>query len=282
MQGIIVYERENIKKNARFIELFITHFKALGVSLTLVALDELTIGVSNHTSFLFLKNVIIQPDFAVVRLMHPVLSMQLEALKIPCFNSALLSDVANDKRKTAIHFLKRGLPFIDTAFVKRGENLPNFTYPVVVKASCSCGGRKVYLAHSKEETLSCLEKMQEDTAIIQPFLNADKKDVRLYMLNGTYYMGMQRFSHNDDFRSNFGIHQCARPFPKDETLIKMAEKAIQGLSSSLVGVDFLFDQKGMPYLNEIEDAVGTRMLYEMTDKDVVKDYAKLIFDQVRQ
>ena len=53
------------------------------------------------------------------------------------------------------------------------------------------------------------------------------------------------------------------------------EKAAQLLQVSLVGVDFVFHQ-GKPYLNEIEDAVGTRMLYQFTDVQIVEEYMDLI------
>ena len=40
-------------------------------------------------------------------------------------------------------------------------------------------------------------------------------------------------------------------------------------------VDFVFHQ-GKAYLNEIEDAVGTRMLYQFTDVKIVEEYMDLI------
>ena len=43
----------------------------------------------------------------------------------------------------------------------------------------------------------------------------------------------------------------------------------------LAGIDFIFD-RGQPVFNEIEDAVGTRMLYAYTDIDAAAVYADFV------
>ena len=57
-------------------------------------------------------------------------------------------------------------------------------------------------------------------------------------------------------------------------------RAVQGLFSfGLVGVDFLFHQ-GQLVFNEIEDAVGTRMLYMHTQLDIASDYLDWILNRM--
>ena len=56
-------------------------------------------------------------------------------------------------------------------------------------------------------------------------------------------------------------------------------QAARLLQFGLVGVDFVFHQ-GRPYLNEIEDAVGTRMLYQYTDLQIVNDYMDFILREL--
>ena len=48
-----------------------------------------------------------------------------------------------------------------------------------------------------------------------------------------------------------------------------------GLRPDFIGVDFLYE-KGVPYLNEIEDIVGSRMVYENSDIDILDLYAEYI------
>ena len=47
------------------------------------------------------------------------------------------------------------------------------------------------------------------------------------------------------------------------------------LLPDFVGIDFVFGREGV-YLNEIEDVVGTRMLYELTDLDPARMYMEYI------
>jgi glutathione synthase/RimK-type ligase-like ATP-grasp enzyme len=60
----------------------------------------------------------------------------------------------------------------------------------------------------------------------------------------------------------------------------MVEAIAQQFHFGLVGVDFIF-HKGELVFNEIEDAVGTRMLYMHTDMDIVRDYLDFILGALR-
>ena len=46
------------------------------------------------------------------------------------------------------------------------------------------------------------------------------------------------------------------------------------------GIDLIYDN-GKPVLNEIEDVVGSRMLYNHTDIDTAKLYIKYIKDTLK-
>ncbi|MEG1791965.1 MAG: hypothetical protein RR245_06975, partial [Clostridia bacterium] len=54
----------------------------------------------------------------------------------------------------------------------------------------------------------------------------------------------------------------------------IVKKVNEILPSDFIGVDFIFDRDGVK-LNEIEDIVGSRMLYEI-GIDIVKDYVAYI------
>jgi glutathione synthase/RimK-type ligase-like ATP-grasp enzyme len=56
---------------------------------------------------------------------------------------------------------------------------------------------------------------------------------------------------------------------------KIAYALANELDSDFIGVDFVYSD-GKPYLNEVEDVVGTRMIYQATKLDPVKAYAKYI------
>ena len=132
----------------------------------------------------------------------------------------------------------------------------------------------MYLCPDEKSYLENLQKIFPDTAVVQPLCDTPGRDVRAYMLGDQLIQAMERYS-DGDFRSNFGLHGLARPTELTEEMRFFVEKAARLLDVSLVGVDFVFHQ-GKPYLNEIEDAVGTRMLYQFTDVQIVEEYMDLI------
>lgn len=275
MRGAMIYERANVARNARFIELFTAAAKAQGASLDVCMVDEIHVEVqAEGVSISALKKPWAY-DFALVRAMRPTLSEALERANVRVFNSARVSRVCNDKRNTALYFLERGLPMLKTLFTGAGGPTP-LDYPAVVKAARGCGGRQVYLCEDAAQARDALQKIAPDDAVAQPFLDAGGRDVRVYVLGGEIYQAMERYSDGGDFRSNFGLHGCARPINVSNEVREMALCAARGLDAAFVGVDFLFDRDGRAYLNEIEDAVGTRMLYQFTALNAAEDYMRLI------
>ena len=98
----------------------------------------------NNNLFLQVNGVDSKPDFAVMRLNAPLLSEFLEKIGIPIFNNSHVARMCNDKRLT--HMELNGIvPMMDTAVVDISSEKSPFPYPVVVKASNSCGGRKVFV-----------------------------------------------------------------------------------------------------------------------------------------
>jgi glutathione synthase/RimK-type ligase-like ATP-grasp enzyme len=93
----------------------------------------------------------------------------------------------------------------------------------------------------------------------------------VYVLGDTMVQTMMRFSNDGDFRSNLGQGGNAAPYKLDEETLGHV-KTIQSLFTfGLVGIDFIFHQGNLVF-NEIEDAVGTRMLYIHTELNIVERY----------
>ncbi|MBE5786906.1 MAG: ATP-grasp domain-containing protein [Clostridiales bacterium] len=270
MRGWLIYEENNIPRNQTFIDFFLEAARQHQVELQLITTREIAFGVQGGACFLYPE----KPVFAVVRCMRPDLSRHLERMGVRVFNSADVSAICNDKQKTHAFFVQHGLPCLDTAFVRPDCPCHPFDYPVVVKASGGCGGRQVYLCANEQEYLSKLALIAPDTAVVQPLCDTPGRDVRAYFLGGMLVQAMERYS-DGDFRSNFGLHGQARPTCLTDKMQEIAAHAVALLKPALVGVDFVFHQ-GRAYLNEIEDAVGTRMLYQFTDIKIVDDYMDFI------
>ncbi len=278
MNAWLVYEKDNTKRNYKFIRHWISLGKENGIRFRLVLREQLFYGVENNKLALKIKGEDLRPDFAVMRLNAPLLSKHMEDMGIPVFNNAKVAYVCNDKRLT--HSVLAGqVPMMDTAFVDAESKTAPFNYPVVVKASNSCGGRKVFLCDNDEAYNAALQSCRPDTAVVQPLSDTTGKDVRVYVLNNRILQTMMRFSTNGDFRSNIGQGGDAVPYELDGETRKYVDKIISNFDFSFVGIDFIFN-KGRLVFNEIEDAVGTRMLFAHTYIDPVKEYLDYIIKYI--
>ena len=61
----------------------------------------------------------------------------------------------------------------------------------------------------------------------------------------------------------------------------MTKRLMQALPMDYAGIDFMFSG-GKPVFNEIEDVVGARMLYSLTDIDIADRHAAYILHLLRQ
>ena len=100
------------------------------------------------------------------------------------------------------------------------------------------------------------------------------KDLRVYVTGNRITACMLRTSETD-FRSNFCLGGQARVYTLSGEEEKMLKKIMSHLSIGHCGIDFLFHQDHLIF-NELEDVVGSRMLYSYTDIDVVDDYIAYI------
>lgn len=276
-KGWLVYDPGNVERNRFFIDRWMKAAQRRGLALELVLTDSLGWGIEDGAPFLRAKGEDARPAFAVMRAAYPLLSAHLESMGIPCFNNARVADICNDKRKT--HALLAGeLPMMPTAFLSQQTFKNPFPYPVVVKGSHGCGGRSVYLARNDGELEEAARRIAPDSFITQPLCDTPGLDLRVYVLGGRMIAAMER-RQDRDFRSNVGLGGGSRPVPLTDGLRTMVERAMAHFDFALVGVDFIFHQ-GRLMFNEIEDAVGTRMLYMHTQTDIADEYLGLIAERL--
>lgn len=276
MTGWLVYEKDNVTRNQFFVDRWMQAAVSSGVSLRLVTTDLVRMGAAGGTLFLADAEGN-TPDFVVMRAQYQLLSEHAEKMGIPVYNNARVSAICNDKRRT--HQLLFGLvPMMDTAFVLPETKVCPFPFPAVVKASHACGGRQVYLVQNDDAFREALLALAPDSAVVQPVCDTPGRDVRVYVLGNQIVGTMLRYSQGD-FRSNVGLGGGSRPYDMDDTLAGYVSQIQELFRFGLVGVDFLFDH-GRLLFNEIEDAVGTRMLYMHTNRDIAKEYLQMILKDI--
>jgi glutathione synthase/RimK-type ligase-like ATP-grasp enzyme len=100
------------------------------------------------------------------------------------------------------------------------------------------------------------------------------------MLGDRVLAAVKRTSKSD-FRSNFSLGGNAELTVLEDSERQIVERIAKDLGSDLIGIDFIRHNGGW-VLNEIEDVVGTRMLYSLTDLDAAKIYVKHVIARSKE
>ena len=124
--------------------------------------------------------------------------------------------------------------------------------------------------------LQMCQKLYGHRCIIQEKLNSNSSDLRVYILMGEIYAAVLRKGTND-FRSNYSLGGNVYEYNLSNAqrqYIQYFIDALGGKELFMAGIDFIITADGKLIFNELEEMVGSRMLYKCTDYDIVKDYVK--------
>lgn len=303
--GWILYESADARKNSWFIEKLQDELKPYKLKLVYTdfiaqaydsAQDKIVDRMLND------KDI---PAFIINRSRNADIASAFEDRGIRIFNPSNVTRIGNDKDLTYALADKLGIahmPYIviegtelkplvpideDRSFKETecfraiGIRADDFGYPFVLKPSDGHGGRHVFLIHNDEELHAALQDIMR-TFRIRPYKKlllqrpcaVTGRDLRIYLLDNEIVAGMLRIAGDeDDFRANFSLGGTASLItPTREERFIVGELA-EALPSDFMGVDIIYDKDRKPILNEIEDAVGSRMLYTYTDIDIVRMFA---------
>lgn len=244
MECWILYDREDLEKNRFFAERLREMGMDMGMDTRIVTTDSVD-GV---------------PDVVISRQRDADLSERLESWGARVFNSSKVCRVCNDKLMTYRMADMLGIPHLPCSVP--GEDPPDGP-PWVVKSRSGHGGSQVVMADDTDSLERACSELPDP--LIQEVAPVLGRDMRAYVLDGEVLACVMRSSERD-FRANFSLgghaDLCGMPEGCDWMIRRIAEE----LEPTLAGIDFVFGAEGV-YLNEIEDVVGTRMLYTLTDLD---------------
>ncbi len=297
MTGYLLYTAADAKRNEFLIERYIQAARQAGVTLCVVITDAADACAAlcgiNSQSFVINRT----RDFALAK--------KLFNAGAYVSNSPRVCETANDKLKTYVA-LKNIVPMLPTIAADSPiESADGIQYPCVVKPVSGHGGQGVALIHDENELdeyfiaqsgaardtlgLECGFDLllMRSRYIIQPLAKETGRDLRVYVIGGKPVAAMQRES-SIDFRSNYSLGGNAYFRSVDE--LTRGERAIVNavsgeLNPDYIGVDIIYDvQNGVrtPILNEIEDPVGARMLYNNTDIDPAQLHLQCVLNNLRK
>ena len=254
-RGWLIYDCEGAKRNKWFIEECLRLAEEYGLSLSLKIVGE---GWGKC------------PDFALVRTINPALSQDLDRAGVRLFNNVRVAEMANDKWASHVAAQCLGIKTMPTCLMETALSGSPFGYPVVVKSRDGHGGAEVFLMGNADEYKQFCRAHAVENYIVQKLCSEVGKDLRIYLLGGKILAGVLR-SSSVDFRSNYSLGGKVEQIPAPAEIEKTVQILEDEYAFDFVGVDFIYDGEGW-VLNEIEDVVGSRMLYQVSGLDVARLY----------
>lgn len=263
MTGWVIYYKEDLIKNKRFIHFIREGFAKYNIDIKVIILDE--------------KNIVDMelPEFVINRSRNSNVAKYFELKGIRVFNSFKVTDIANDKEKT-YKFLEGVVPFMP---LLSEDDVSDIKEPYIMKSCSGHGGSHVFLIENNEQKNEAVKAMDGAKYIMQQCSSDCGKDVRVYIIGNKIIQAMERIS-TKSFKSNYSLGGNARPYVLNENEITMVHRILDKLALDYGGIDFIFNN-GKAVFNEIEDAVGARMIYENTDIHIVKLFVEYIINEIK-
>jgi len=265
--GLLLYDERDYAVNRMFAAHICEKAKMLGIDIQVTLTENLSFPLQSL------------PDFVVSRQRNHLLSAEFEKLGIPVFNNARVCELCNDKRNT--HRFLQGLPLMKTEFPAPGSAYfpEKMDFPLVVKPASGHGGDRVALALNQRQLEAAISQISPYPALVQATASEAGKDLRIYVLFGSIVAAVMR-SAQSGIVSNYkrGGNVQLHTLTAAET--GLAQKVIdrfsgRGAPLSFAGIDMIF-HNGTPVINEVEDVVGSRMLYKVSDIDIIDMYIRQI------
>lgn len=269
MIGWIIYSAEDVEKNKSYIQMYVDKFKKYKVDIKLVIVEE----IDNLREFIEENEV----DFAMNRSRNYLIAKLLEEKGIRVFNNSLVTKIGNNKGET-YRFLKDVVPFMPTKYKEEiqisGISDKGFSHPFVIKSCEGHGGEEVFLVKNSQEEWDAIKKMGGREYVVQECCSDIGRDVRVYIIGNKIVKAVLRTS-TESFKSNYSLGGNVEEYILNDEEKHMVKNITDKIFLDYAGIDFTF-HKGHAVFNEIEDAVGARMLYQVSDIDIVQEYVEYI------
>lgn len=263
----IIYDKEDYDKNKLYFKMHVERGKKHNITFTLVFSDEITY-----------KNL---PDIAIMRSRDYKITEKLELLGVKVCNNSYVSRLCNNKWSTYELVKKLDIPVVFTKLIAIGTSINTLNNIAdkknkVIKTVDGHGGNEVYLLENFINERKSIEK----DMVLQLLVEGEGKDLRVYVVDNKIVSSVLRTA-TDGFKSNYSlggkIEQYNLSKDEEEIVYKIIDLfrentckySVSGLF--YVGIDFIIDKDNQLIFNEIEDVVGSRMLYNTSDIDIV-DY----------
>lgn len=278
MNGWLIYDEEAAKENSSYINWFIKEADKQDIHLQVIFRECLQIGIvnSNYT-FLYQNEEIRLPEFVVNRTVDPILQAFMQKNNIHSFNSLEVAQICNHKSITHLEMNQLDIPMVPTYFLHKNmlPKHPPLPYPFILKEATGRSGKQVFYIENENQWNHSIATLSSSDLLIQSAPVQLGKDVRVFVIGKEIIEAVLRVNQTD-FRANYKLGGEAVPYRLSQEDRVMIQKIIDHFEFGLVGIDFLISKDGELLFNEIEDVVGSRILSEVSDVNLLENYVAFI------
>ncbi len=280
----MIYWPWEAQKNQGFIQMFQEKGVSLGWDTEYVSIEE------------YQEKEL--PDCVVNRTRCAQVSQYYQSKGVTVMHAAELVEIANDKYRT-IRYLEKYLPetvrqkkWCPKSRTLKAEESQELWCRIqhsseqhssvldndiereldqwVIKSLDGHGGSEVYLLSSPQWG----DKLLGRKVLLQERIHSESQDLRVYIVGGSIYRCILR-QGAQDFRSNFSLGGRVSEYLLSHAERSYVQQFIDSFPENMLamcGMDFIRMPDGKLVFNEVEEMVGSRMLYQCTSCDIVKDY----------
>lgn len=294
----IIYYDEEANKNSGFIDMLKSECRKYDIALEYISFEK--VNLMSESSF---ENKFKKIFFVINRTREYKLSLRFEKINVKVFHSSKITELGNNKYKTYCYLKEyfernknepQGEWIAHTVLVKADDlnNVLNdyIGKDYVIKSVDGHGGSQVFSLNDDGTKLGSYRKnrdnaknniykaLQGHDCVLQKRIDSDSNDIRVYIVFGKIYAAVLRHG-NDGFKSNFSLGGSVEEYFPDEEQKKIIEKLIEAFGAeqlSMAGIDFILTRDGNLIFNELEEMVGSRMLYNCSKHDIVREYVEQI------
>ena len=268
-----------------------------------IAIEYISFEKVNLMSESSFENKFKKIFFVINRTREYKLSLRFEKINVKVFHSSKITELGNNKYKTYCYLKEyfernknepQGEWIAHTVLVKADDlnNVLNdyIGKDYVIKSVDGHGGSQVfslnddgtkhgsYRKNRDNAKNNIYKALQGHDCVLQKRIDSDSNDIRVYIVFGKIYAAVLRHG-NDGFKSNFSLGGSVEEYFPDEEQKKNIEKFIEAFGAeqlSMAGIDFILTRDGNLIFNELEEMVGSRMLYNCSKHDIVREYVEQI------
>lgn len=294
----IIYYDEEAKKNSGFIDMLKSECRKYDIALEYISFEK--VNLMSESSF---ENKFKKIFFVINRTREYKLSLRFEKINVKVFHSSKITELGNNKYKTYCYLKEyfernknepQGEWIAHTVLVKADDlnNVLNdyIGKDYVIKSVDGHGGSQVfslnddgtkhgsYRKNRDNAKNNIYKALQGHNCVLQKRIDSDSNDIRVYIVFGKIYAAVLRHG-NDGFKSNFSLGGSVEEYFPDEEQKKIIEKFIEAFGAeqlSMAGIDFILTRDCNLIFNELEEMVGSRMLYNCSKHDIVREYVEQI------